>query len=170
MAEALALLEDSSGIEFNTGFYHVYIVQAGRPGRSDVENPVYRAQQNVELHSTDSTLMLELTGKLQDMGLTLNGLHYSLSREAHARIESELLLEVLQNLQSRAQEAADALGKGKAALVEVSMDGSPFVTDSRMYMPRAMASMADAEMAAPVAEPGETTVSVSVSARAVLSP
>lgn len=170
MAEALALLEDSSGIEFTTGSYHVYIVQAGRPGRADVETPVYRAQQSVQAHSTDSTLLLELTGQLQEAGLTLNGLHYSLSREAHSEVQSELLQEVLQNLQGRAQQAADALGKGKAELVEVSMDGSPFAASPRMYAQASVMRVTEADMAPPVAEPGETTVSVSISARAVISP
>jgi len=69
MADVLELLRESDGIQFNTGFYQVHIVQAGRPGRADVESPVYRAQQNVQLESKDSTLMLEVTGKLQELGL-----------------------------------------------------------------------------------------------------
>lgn len=170
MASVLELLRETPDIEFNTGFYQVHIVQAGRPGRADVESPVYRAQQNVQLQSKDSTLMLELTGKLQEMGLVLNGLHYSLSREEHARVESELLQTALKNLQARAEDAAAALGKGSAELVEVSMDASPFITGARMYAPRAVMSAMDAEMAPPVADPGQSTVSVSVSARAVLSP
>lgn len=170
MAEALELLRDNAGIEFNTGFYQVHIVQAGRPGRADVENPVYRAQQNIELRSKDSNLMLDVTGSLQEMGLVLNGLHYSLSREAHAQVEGELLQAALTKLQGRAEDAATALGKGTAELVEVSMDASPFITGSRMYAPRAVMSAMDAEMAAPVADPGQSTVSVSISARAVLSP
>lgn len=170
MAEALALLEGKPDIEFTTGSYHVYIVQTGRPASADVETPVYRAQQSVEAHSSDSTLLLELSGQLQEAGLTLNGLHYSLSREVHTKVQSELLQEVLQNLQGRAQQAADALGKGKAELVEVSMDGSPFAASPRMYARASMMSVAEADMAPPVAEPGETTVSVSISARAVISP
>jgi predicted secreted protein len=169
MAKALAELREHDGIEFNTGYYQVYIVEAGRPGRADVQNPVYRAQQSVQLESRDSSLMLEVIGKLQEMGLVVNGLYYSLSREAQATVENELLEAALQNLQLRAQGAATALGKSQADLVEVSMSASS--GGMGFYAPRAVMSAMDAaEKAVPVADPGQTTVSVSVSARAILSP
>jgi predicted secreted protein len=82
-----------------------------------------------------------------------------------------LLQGALGKLQSRAQDAALALGKGSADLVEVSMDGSPnFMAPQYRMTPMAMSAEMAVDYAAPVAEPGETTISVSVSARAVLSP
>jgi predicted secreted protein len=171
MQAALERISKVSSVESSTTFYHVQIVQTGRPSRTDIENPVYRAQQGVQLESKDSAALLELLGALQAEGLTLNGLHYSLSETEYERIAGELLQAALGKLQSRAQDAAAALGKGSAALVEVSMDGSPnFMTPQYRMAPMAMSAEMAVDYAAPVAEPGETTISVSVSARAVLSP
>jgi len=157
-------------VEFNTTYYQVQIVQTGRSSKTDIANPVYRAQQGMQLKSTDSATLLELVGVLQQEGLTLDGLYYTLSESAHEKIAGSLLKAALLKLQNRAQDAAEVLGKKQADLIEVSMDGSPNFMESRQKF--AMASMANTDMAfvAPVAEPGDTLVSVSVSARAVLSP
>jgi len=171
MQTALERIRAVAGIEFNTSHYQVQIVQAGRPTRSDIENPVYRAQQGLQLESRDSAALLALLGELQAEGLTLNGLYYSLSASEHERVAGELLQAALVKLQSRAQDAATTLGKDKAALVEVSMDGSPNFMGAQFRMaPMAMSAEAAMDYAAPVAEPGQTTITVSVSARAVLSP
>lgn len=172
MQAALDLARANPAIETSSSFYHVQIVQTGRPTRTDIENPVFRAQQGLQLKSTDSAALLELLGSLQAEGLTLNGLYYSLSEETYERVAGQLLQAALGKLQSRAQDAATALGKAKAELVEVSMDGTPnfMVPQYRMSAAMAMGAEAAMDYAAPVAEPGETTVSVSVSARAVLSP
>lgn len=171
MQAALERIAKVAGVESNTSYYHVQIVQTGRPTRTDIENPVYRAQQGVQLESKDSAALLELLGELQAEGLTLNGLYYSLSEAEYERIAGELLQGALGKLQSRAQDAASALGKGSAELVEVTMDGSPnFMAPQYRMAPMAMSAEMAVDYAAPVAEPGETTISVSVSARAVLSP
>lgn len=171
MQAALERIRKVEGLEFNTSYYHVQIVQTGRPTRTDIENPVYRAQQGLQLESRDSATLLELLGELQAEGLTLNGLYYSLSESEHERIAGELLQAALMKLQSRAQDAATALGKGQAELVEVSMDGSPnFMAPQYRMAPMALSAEMAVDYAAPVAEPGETTISVSVSARAILSP
>lgn len=171
MQAALEEVRKVAGIEVQTSHYHVQIVQSGRPSRADTENPVFRAQQGLQLKSSDSAALLELLGALQAGGLTVDGMYYSLSPAAHERVAAELLHAALTKLQSRAEDAAEVLGKGGAALVEVSMDGSPNFMEARMRMPMmAMAADSAVDFAAPVAEPGQSTVTVNVSARAVLSP
>jgi predicted secreted protein len=171
MSKALDLLRAYPAINARTSHYQVYVVQSGRPTRTDVSDPVFRAQQGVNLEGTDSATLLDLTGQLQEAGFALNGLHYSLSADAHERVAGELLAVALTKLQVRADGAAITLGKKRADLVEVSMDGSPnFMQMRQRGGMETMAMAADAAFSAPVAEPGETTISVSVSARAVLSP
>lgn len=171
MQTALERVRAHAGIDASSGHYQVYIVQTGRPTRTDIENPVYRAQQGLQLSTRDSATLLELLGELQAGGLTMNGLYYSLSDEEHERVAGQLLQAALAKLQGRAEDAASALGKGKAELVEVSIDGSPnFMAPQYRMSAMPMAAEAAMDYAAPVAEPGETTISVSVSARAILSP
>jgi predicted secreted protein len=168
MRKAIDILEDASGVEYFTTQYQVYIVEAGRPTRTDVENPVWRAQQEVALTSMDSDALLEVMGQLQAAGLVVTSQYYSLSPERYEEVASDLMQAALARLQSRANEAAVGLGKSSAELVEVSLDGSP----NFAFRERAVYAMAAdaAAVAPPVAVPGETQVSMTVSARAVLSP
>jgi predicted secreted protein len=168
MRKALDILEDASGVEYFTTQYQVYIVEAGRPSRTDVESPVWRAQQEVALTSMDSNALLEVMGQLQAAGLIVTGQYYSLSTELYEEVASDLMQAALAKLQGRANEAAAGLGKRSAELVEVSLDGSP----NFAFRERAVYAMAAdaAAVAPPVAVPGETQVSMTVSARVVLSP
>lgn len=168
MRKALDILEDADGVEFFTTQYQVYVIDAGRPTRTDVENPVWRAQQEVALNSMDSDALLEVMGLLQAAGLVVTSQYYSLSAAKYEEVAAGLMQAALAKLQNRADEAAKGLGKSRAELVEVSLDGSPnFAYRERAVVAYAMDASA---MAPPVAAPGETQVSMSVSARAVLSP
>lgn len=169
MRQAIDILDDSEGVEYFTTQYQVYVVDAGRPSRTDVENPVWRAQQEVALTSLDSDALLELMGQLQAIGLVVTSQYYSLSTERYEEVAASLMQSALTKLQSRANDAAAGLGKTKAELVEVSLDSSP---NFAAFRERGVAMMAmdSAAMAPPVAVPGETQVSMTVSARAVLSP
>ena len=169
MQEALDLVRASAAVEYNTSFYNVHIVHTNRPTSTDISNPVFRVQQGLQVHSKDSAAVLALLGKLQELGLTLNGLHYSLSSELHEEISAELLNSALSKLRGRATNAAEALGKSHAELVEVNMDASPNQGDPRPYA-RMEAMAVDSAFNAPVADPGKTRVAVTVSGRAILSP
>lgn len=168
MTEALALLEDGD-VEYATQQYHVYQIQAGRPTRADIDNPVWRAQQGVMLTSQDSAALLELAAELQGMGLTMGSLNYSLSPARYEQVSDSLMEAALMKLRNRADTTAGTLGKSRAELVEVTLNASNnfFARGAPMMAMRAEAAM---DMATPVAEPGMTTVMISVSARAVLSP
>lgn len=165
MAEALALLEDG-GVDYATQQYYVHIVRPERPTRGDPSNPMWRAQQGLQLTSEDSAALLELVAELQGMGLTMSSLNYSLSPQRYEEVSDSLMEAVLDKLRARAEAAAAALGKSGAELVEVTLNSS----NNQFRGRSTMALSADAEMAPPVAEPGETTVSLNVSARAILSP
>lgn len=167
MTEALELLE-AGEVDYATQQYHVYIVQSGRPTRGDMSNPTWRAQQGVELTSQDSAALLDLAAELQSMGLTMSSLNYSLSSARHEEVSDSLMQAVLDKLRARAEATAAALGKSSAELIEVTLNSSD--NYFRGQANRMMSTSADMEMAPPVAEPGETTVSLSVSARAILIP
>lgn len=169
LRKALDLLEADGRISYFTTQYQVYTIEAGRPTRTDIENPVWRAQQGVELTGTDSAVVLELTGQLQAQGLVITSQYYSLSSARYEEIAGRLTQSVLGKLQQRADDAATGLGKSSAELVEVSLDGSPNFAMRQRDFGVSMA-MGAADMATPVAAPGETQVSVTVSARAVLQP
>ena len=41
-----------------------YIIRPGRPSRDDIENPIWRAQQSLQLSNTNSEELLEAVGEL----------------------------------------------------------------------------------------------------------
>ena len=79
--------------------------------------------------------------------------------------------DTLEKLQDKASMIAKAMGKSGYEITDLNVDGaSPVVPMyNKTMMMRAEAGMA-ADMAAPVAEAGETDVSLSVSARVLLKP
>jgi predicted secreted protein len=168
MTAALELLDDSE-VEHATQQYNVYQVQADRPTRGDIENPVWRAQQNVTLTSKDSAALLELAAELQAMGLTMGSLNYSLSPQRYEVVADSLMEAALTKLRNRANATAAALGKGSAELVEVTLNASSNFF-ARNMTTMAISGEAAMDMTVPVAEPGMTTVMLSVSARAILLP
>ncbi len=166
--KALDSAKAVDGVQVQTGYYQVYQVQ-NEPGIFSADNPVWRAQQSLQLHSLDSAALLALVGDLQSTGLTVTNLYYTLSAARYEQVSGELTIQVLQTLQQRATNAGGALGKQSAALVEVSLDGNANVPVTREIYAMSARAM-DMKMETPSAEPGETTVSVTVSARAILSP
>ena len=170
MRKALDLLEAATGIEYNTAQYQVYMFDPAQPSRRDINNPTWRAQQEVQINSLDSSAMLDLVGQLQENGLVIISLYYSLSAAKYEEISGTLMLAALKKLQDRANTAAGALSMSEANLVEVSLDGSPNFAYGERFNVGVARAVDSAAMAPPVADPGETQVSLTVSARAVLSP
>jgi len=168
MRNARDILEKTDNIDFSIQQYHVYMIQQGQ-SRRDLDNPAWRAQQGIQMHSLNSEALLVVTARLQEAGLTVSNMYYSLSRDRHEEISDSLLDAALAKLQARAERVAKTLGKDDAQLVEVTLNGSQPYFGERVMMAEAR-SMDSMAMNVPVAQPGESQVSVTVNARALLSP
>lgn len=170
MRQARDILDDTNNIDWSIQQYHVYNIQPQRQTRNDISNPVWRAQQNLQMQSLNSEALLVVTARLQQLGLTINNMYYSLSTEKYQEVSDSLLDTALLSLQARAERVANTLDKDDAELIEVNINGSPGFFGGRMEMSARASFDSAGAMAVPVAEPGETQVSVTVSARALLSP
>lgn len=164
MRDALNMARNTENVKVQTGSYRVYERQRAR-----TEEKYWEGSQSLTLKSTEAQTLLDLVGNIQEMGLGMNNLSYTLSDERAVEIQDQLMEGALEELQNRADRAASALNKGSAALREVNVQssgGSP-----KMYARAEMAYSMDAgAMAAPVADAGETTITLTVSARAILKP
>ena len=165
MAKALKEAKKEKSVKVNTGSYRVYETTVPRTNER-----IWQGSQSLTLKSTDSETILELAGKLQEMKLAMNGLSYTLSPEKAVSIKDNLMEDALKQLQTRANRAAKALGKSSADMRDVRVEGgSPNI--GRVYHAEASMMMAkSADMSAPVAASGETTITLTVSARAILKP
>ncbi|MFT6285304.1 MAG: putative secreted protein [Alcanivorax sp.] len=169
MAKALELAETYSNVKARTHSYNVHQYNQNG-GRKDMpRNMIWKGQQSLKLKSTDAEELLELAGKIQAHGFLMAGLNYALSPEAAAKVQDEMLEAALLKLQNRAQRAAVALGKKTAELKEINTQDNNMPRPPS-YQRGAVMAMAgeSADMAAPAASPGETTISMTVSAKALL--
>ncbi len=169
MAGALELAEDYRDTKAITRGYNVHQYDRNGGRKNMPRNMVWKGQQSLKLKSTNAEELLELAGKIQASGFLMAGLNYALSPEAAAKVQDEMLEAALEKLQNRAQRAAKALGKKTAELKEIntSRDNLPRPPSYQRGAVMAMAAES-ADMALPVASPGETTISMTVSAKALL--
>lgn len=173
MKAAIALTKDQEGVKVTTGQYYVYGYDPNpQPvpvdGKAKKIEQRWRGSQTIDLESKTADKVLTLSGQIQEMGFVMNGLNYTLSVEKSESIRDELMTKALTKLKQRAEIAAKALGKSKVDLIEVNVDATmPY--NPPVMMKAGMARDAVAEsMPAPSAEAGETDVTMTVSARALL--
>lgn len=174
MKKAIALAKTETTVKTSTGGYtvHRYDQEISRDDKTgEVKTkPVWRGSQTIDMESKDTAKVLDLTGKIQEMGFAMNNLGYTLAPETVEKVRDELMVIALEKLQGKAAIVGKALGKANYELVDVNVDtGGPVMPMYKNMMARAeMAYASDAGMPAPVAEAGETDVSITVSARALI--
>lgn len=166
MKAAVEKAKKEKNVKVNTGSYQVY--ERTEPRTTTKK---WHGSQSMTLKSKEAEDILELVGELQGMGLTSNGLSYTLAPETAVAIQDSLMEDALKQLQERANRAAKALGKSSAVLREINVQGGSMPYSPKVYA-RSNMMMAEAamDMAAPVAEAGEDTITLTVNARVLLMP
>lgn len=168
MAKALARAK-ALGLEVETGGYNTYQEAGARPASlppgAKPPAPIWRAQQSLILTATDDAKLLEAVGALQNEGLLLQELGYTVSRAQSRALQDELFNEALQRLTARAEKAAQALGMRFEGWARVGLNGGVI---QRPVMMKTMGMAAESRAAPPVAAAGEQTISVSVDGEAIL--
>lgn len=176
MRKAVDEIKKYSSVKVQTGQYYVspdyrYLKRPNQSDKRIIDK--WRGSQTVIVKSKTADEILELTGKLQDMGFVMNSLNYQLSPEKYDEVRDNLMEVTIKALMERAQRVAKALGKKKVDLVEINVDAShraPPVMYARGAKMEMMAMSSDAAMSAPVAEAGESTVSMTINAQAIIKP
>ena len=157
MAAALEAVGEVEGVRPATGGYQVF-QRYDREGRPRA----WQAEQNLVLEGGDPAEVLELVGRLQEAGLSVQGLGFQLSRPVRREVEDQLTLEAIERLRARAAAIAEALGTTVETIAVLEVGGTPGIAPRPMFEAR----MAAAEAAAPPpsAVPNRETVTVEVRA------
>jgi predicted secreted protein len=178
ITKALEAGKKYKDVQIATDHYYVYPYDPNQHAHPDPEEKidnhekkpvVWRGSQGLNMKSKNSADLLKLLGELQAMGMQTNNLSYTLSPESFETVRDGLMESALTKLREKAERAAKALGKKEAELVEVNVDTAypnypmPMMARAEMGM-QAM----DMKAAAPVASPGDSEITLTVSARAVL--
>jgi uncharacterized protein len=155
MAAALDRAHQVQGVRIETGSYGVgeERPQSG-PSR-------WRGSQSLILRSTAADAALKLAGALQSDGLLMSSVAYETSPETVRGAEEDLTAEALAALDRRAGSIADRMHLAVLRYRDLHVGNAE--TEGRP-VPR----FAAAAMAAPVAEPGEATIRVTIEAELVL--
>jgi predicted secreted protein len=157
MAAALDRARHLQGVRVETGSYNV--------GEERPQNAAarWRGSQSVILIGKDADSMLKLAGALQSDGLSTSSLAYEVSPETVRGAEEDLTAEALAALDHRAASVADRMHLAVLRYRDVRVGNAE--TGGRP-VPRFAAMAA----AAPVAEPGEAVVRVTIEAELLLGP
>lgn len=175
MQAALALGKDYKDVKVSTGQYYVYQFDP-TPMPVSVKDAkgrmMWKGNQTIDLKSKNSEQLLELAGKIQELGFVMNGLNYTLSPEQEEAYKDTLMGGALKKIQARAALAAKALGKNSYEIIEVNIDNPGMTPPMPMYKAARMemSMAASADMSAPVAQSGEQAVAMTVNARVLLKP
>jgi predicted secreted protein len=157
MAAALDRAHQVQGVRVETGSYGVgeERPQSG-PSR-------WRGSQSLILRSTAADAALKLAGALQSDGLLMSSMAYEASPETVRGAEEDLTAEALAALDRRAASVAGHMHLAVLRYRDLHVGNAE--TEGRPVPRFAVAAMA----AAPVAEPGEATIRVTIEAELLLA-
>lgn len=164
MAEALESAEGDAAVKVSTGYYSVYQYSTAPQGGRN--NDLWRGSQSITLEGQDAARILALAGEIQAQGFVMSELQYTLSTARADEVRDSLMESAIARATANAERAARALGKGEVDIAVLDVDMALGYAQP-MLMARGVAYDAVAEMAAPVAEAGETEVSLTVRVQAV---
>lgn len=167
--------EDPKG-KLQTRGYYTYAVYADEPVTRQPRPPRqvigWRAGQYVDLTTTNLAALPTAVAAAQRV-LTLNGIHFRLSRQAQRDLDRERIEAAYRNLQERIAFILQSMGRNPAdaSIDTVDFEGSGQYAPQPATAPaaRAMAMAAQEQaVAEPSFEPGETTLQMRVVGRVKL--
>ena len=162
MTAALMRIKQVPNVTIDMAGYSVY---RETPDKAPAR---WHGSQSITLTDKDFAALLGLTGALQQQGLVMQSLAPDISREARQGVEDALTNEALARLQQRADRVAATLGTKVAGFRSITVgNAAPPPVPVRFT---AMTASAAAAPAPPVVEPGNATVSVTVSGDIALAP
>jgi len=158
MAAALDRAHQAQGVRVETGSYGV------NEERPQTGPSRWRGSQSLILRSKAADAALKLAGALQSSGLLMSSMAYETSPETVRGAEEDLTAEALAALDRRAASIAEHMHLAVLGYRDLHVGNAG--TEGRPVPRFAAAAMA----AAPVAEPGEATIRLTIEAELLLSP
>ena len=155
MAAALDRAHQVQGVQVETGSYGV------GEERPQTGPSRWRGTQSLMLRSKAAAAALKLAGALQSDGLLMSSMAYEASPEIVRGAEEDLTAEALAALDRRAASIADRMHLNLLGYRDLHVGNAE--TGSR-----AVPRFAATAMAAPVAEPGEAMIRVTIEAELLL--
>jgi predicted secreted protein len=172
MKKAIAEAKTYDKVKVSTQSYQVYPYDYNPDPNGDPKKLIHkwRGSQSLMLKSKSPDDLLAVAGKLQELGMNMNSLYYTVSPELMEETQNGLLEAALTKLKVKGERTAKALGKTKSDLLNVNVDVGGYAPQpmmDRAVMMKAEMGMA-APAAAPVAEAGQSDITLTVTAQALV--
>jgi len=164
MGEALSKAKSIKNAEISTEQYSVYKYHP-RVKKGEKKKTIWRGAQHMKISGKSADDILKMTGELQKMGLATSNLGYVVSPEKHEETRDALMEKAIKKLLTKSDRVAKAIGKKSTEVVNINIDSNhyqPLLRKRSKLM--AMSAADSSEKHAPVAEPGQGQVTMTVSA------
>lgn len=163
MSKVLERSKKFSNIQLSTGQYSVYKYDYQDKKQNTLLSK-WKGSQSLSITGRDSETILKLVGELQDLGLAVDSLSYTISDEKRDETRDQLMEKAVSKLLAKAARVAKSLGKTDTKVVNINVDA-----DNTAPMPFYQIAMragfaAKNEMSPPIVEPGQSTITMTVSA------
>jgi predicted secreted protein len=163
MAKALEKAKLLKDVKVSTQQYSVYKYEFVL-NKNDERKTKWRGSQGVIISGKSTDDILKLTGQLQEIGLVVDGLSYTISNDTREEVRDSLMELAVEKLMKKSKRVAKALGRDEIKVVTINVDADTSKPYPVMQYAMRMEAMAKNDMASPVAEPGQTQISMTVSA------
>jgi predicted secreted protein len=171
MKQATDAAKTAQDVSFSTGQYSVYKNNLNYPNKDKADNKkeyIWHGVQSLDLKSKSADNILKLTGQLQDLGLVLSGLSYVISPEKMEETRDSMMEAAIEKLLKKAGRAAKALGKSQIEVVQINIDSNNYVPYPGPVQMMSMDRNYAGKTAAPVAAPGMSQITMTVSANVLI--
>lgn len=170
MVKALTIAKQPD-INVSTGQYNIYQYNEEQ-NTSNQEPKVTQKKwcctQELLLNSKSPAALLSIIGQLQNEGLLIQSLNYTLSNDKRDAIRNAMIESAIGKIKQQAMQVAKALGQEYSRFTTINIDTGLGI-QSPISMYRSISSLgAISEAVMPSAEPSTSTVSLTVSATALL--
>lgn len=169
MKKALALSEKKKELLVSTEQYSVY--KYSKPVKKEnVENIIetWRGSQTIVIKGKSTEDILALSGQLQEIGLLMSDLHYEVSSEQLEEVRNSIMEKAINKLLSRAKKTADIIGAKEVTINTINIDGDNNYARPYPVLMRASTANMSETMPSPVASPGKTDITLTISATMLL--
>jgi predicted secreted protein len=176
MTKALSEAKAVNSVKVSTQSYQVYPYDFNpdprplQPGEQPKLQRKWRGSQSLILKGKIPDDLLKLAGKMQALGMNMTSLSYTVSPELLEETQNSLLESALVKLKTKAERTAKALNKSKSNLLNVNVDVGGYYPQPIMHSGAMMmkSGMAESDAAAPVAASGQSDITLTVNAQAMI--
>ncbi len=163
MSKVLEKSKRFSNAQLSTSQYSVYKYDYQDKKQNTLLSK-WKGSQSLSITGRDSESIIKLVGELQDLGLAVDSLNYTISDEKRDETRDTLMEKAVSKLLAKATRVAKSLGKTETKVININVDADNTAPIPFYQTTMRVGFSAKSEMPPPIVEPGQSTITMTVSA------